>query len=435
MAKTIVDEIFDMTDSIMGEISSSVDRGDFSGLGDNIRRQMDGFAGTGRTTYAGNRGAYDINRVSYTSDRYDRQTQQARERRAGMYRQQKAPFMKKKPAKSHGIGLMTLGIIGLLLFAPAMLSFSSIVATIIDGAFCVGAAYALYKGIKNRKLTKTFYRYASLVGNAEYVDIKALARKTGESQEEVTKNFEKMIKAGMLPFAVFDDTKTSLILTDEAYRQYEDAVASSRARKAEAEAQEEEDATGTKESRRVIREGEAFLEEVRRANDQIAETEMSEKLFRLEEIVQKIIDQVRRDPSNAAALRKFMNYYVPTTQKLIKAYVDLNGQPEVGDNITRTKQEIKDAIDAVNGASDVLLNDLFEDVAWDIASDISVMKSMMEQDGLAQQTAGQAAQTAQAGGSAYAGQAAQAGGSAYAGQAAQAAEAEGAEAAAQMMEE
>ena len=116
-----------------------------------------------------------------------------------------------------------------------------------------------------------------------------------------------------------------------------------------------------------------------------------------------------------------MNYYVPTTQKLIKAYVDLNGQPEVGDNITRTKHEIEDAIDAVNGASDVLLNDLFEDVAWDIASDISVMKSMMEQDGLAQQAAPAASPF---------GAAAQAG--AYAAQTAEAGEAE---AAAQMMEE
>ena len=434
MAKTIIDEIFDMTDSIMGEISSSVDRGDYSGLGDNIRRQMNGFGGTGRTTYAGDRGEYNINRVSYTSDRYDRQTQEARDRRAGVYRQMKAPFMRKKPGKGKGIGLMTLGIIGLLIFAPIAIGASSIAGTIFAGVLCGGAGYSLYKGIKNRKLTKTFYRYASLVGNAEYIDIKALARKTGESQEEVTKNLEKMIKEGMLPFAVFDDTKTSLILTDEAYRQYEDAVASSRSRKAEEQAEEEEDGSGTKESRRVIRDGEAFLAEVRRANDQIAEPEMSEKLFRLEEIVQKIIDQVRRDPSNAVALRKFMNYYVPTTQKLIKAYVDLNGQPEVGDNITRTKREIEDAIDAVNGASAVLLNDLFEDVAWDIASDISVMKSMMEQDGLAQQAApaaspfGAAAQTAEAG--AYAAQTAEAG--AYAAQTAEAGEAE---ATAQMMEE
>ena len=394
MARTIVDEIFDMTDSIMGEISSSVDRGDFSGLGDNIRRQMDGFTNmNGRTTYAGDRGDYNINRVSYTQDRYERQTQRARENRAAAMQMKKAPFMRKKPGKGRGIGLMTLGIIGLLIFAPSLIGVGSIGGAIVLGALSGVSGYGLYQGIKNRKLTKLFYRYASLVGNAEYIDIKALARKTGESQKEVTKNLEAMIKAGMLPFAVFDEQKTSLILTNEAYSQYEAAMASSRARKAEEEAQEEEE-DGTRESRRVIRDGEAFLEEVRRANDLIPEPEMSEKLSRLEGIVTRIIDQVRRDPSNAAALRKFMNYYVPTTQKLIKAYVDLNGQPDVGDNITRTKHEIEDAIDAVNGASDVLLNDLFEDVAWDIASDISVMKSMMEQDGLAQQTAGGTASAA-----------------------------------------
>ena len=76
MARTIVDDIFEMTDTIMGEISNSVDRGEFYGLGDNIRRQMNGFNNmNGRTTYAGDRGVYDINRVSYTSGRYDRQTE------------------------------------------------------------------------------------------------------------------------------------------------------------------------------------------------------------------------------------------------------------------------------------------------------------------------------------------------------------------------
>lgn len=409
MARTIVDDIFEMTDTIMGEISNSVDRGEFYGLGDNIRRQMNGFNNmNGRTTYAGDRGVYDINRVSYTSGRYDRQTEAERKARAAMQARKKAPFMRKKPGKNKGVGLMVLGIIGMLLFLPGVIGAASVGTVIVGGAFVGASAYAFFNGWRNNRLTKKFFKYASLVGTAEYIDIKDLARKADETPEQVTKNLEKMIQKGMLPYAVFDEQKTSLILTEEAYSQYEAAVAASRARKAEqeaAEAEEEEAQGGTKESRRVIKEGEAFLREIRAANNLIAEPEMSEKLSRLEEIVQKIIDQVRRDPTNAAALRKFMNYYVPTTQKLIKAYVELNEQPEVGENITRTKHEIEDAIDAVNGASDVLLNNLFEDVAWDIASDISVMKTMMEQDGLtqqspkkqaAQQSAGQADPQAQA---------------------------------------
>jgi hypothetical protein len=90
-----------------------------------------------------------------------------------------------------------------------------------------------------------------------------------------------------------------------------------------------------------------------------------------------------------------MVYYLPTTMKLLQAYIELDKQPLAGENIISTKQEIKEALGTINTAFENLLDSLFQDMAWDISSDISVMKTMMAQDGLTGEGIRKTAQAAQ----------------------------------------
>ena len=98
--------------------------------------------------------------------------------------------------------------------------------------------------------------------------------------------------------------------------------------------------------------------------------------------MKRIFVQVEKKPSSADELHKFMGYYLPTTTKLIKAYIDVNEQPIEGQNINETKHQIEDTLDVINQAFEKLLDSMFEDMNWDIRSDINVMKTMMAQDGL-----------------------------------------------------
>ena len=98
--------------------------------------------------------------------------------------------------------------------------------------------------------------------------------------------------------------------------------------------------------------------------------------------MRKIFDQVEKDPDLAPELHKLMNYYLPTTRKLLDAYCELDAQPVGGENIASTKLEIERTLDTINEAFENLLDRFFEDTAWDIASDISVMKTMLAQEGL-----------------------------------------------------
>jgi 5-bromo-4-chloroindolyl phosphate hydrolysis protein len=77
-----------------------------------------------------------------------------------------------------------------------------------------------------------------------------------------------------------------------------------------------------------------------------------------------------------------MSYYLPTTSKLLDAYCELDEQPVAGQNIESTKKEIENALDTINTAFENLLDSLFEEKAWDISSDISVLNTMLAQEGL-----------------------------------------------------
>ena len=103
----------------------------------------------------------------------------------------------------------------------------------------------------------------------------------------------------------------------------------------------------------------------------------------MERIVTRIFAEVRKDPSLAGNLNMFMDYYLPTTIKLVEAYESMDQQDIPGENIRSAKAEISDSLDTINDAFEKLLDSFFADTAMDVSTDISVMKTMMKQEGLA----------------------------------------------------
>ena len=77
-----------------------------------------------------------------------------------------------------------------------------------------------------------------------------------------------------------------------------------------------------------------------------------------------------------------MDYYLPMTVKLLDAYEDMDKQPVQGENIVSAKTEIEQTLDTLNDAFARLLDSVFQDVAWDVSSDISVLHTMLAQEGL-----------------------------------------------------
>ena len=132
----------------------------------------------------------------------------------------------------------------------------------------------------------------------------------------------------------------------------------------------------------MIETGESYVSYVRSCNDAIPGEEFSAKLDKMEHLIGRIFEELRKNPETASELEKMMDYYLPTTAKLLGAYCELDAQPGNGENVSRTKKEIEDAIDTLNAAFEKLLDSLFEERAWDISSDISVLHTMLAQEGL-----------------------------------------------------
>lgn len=293
-----------------------------------------------------------------------------------------APFLLHKPSKAFHKGrLWASGIVGASMLSEIGDEPDDAIFGMAIFAFCL---FVFITTIRNNGLIKRFYLYSQVIGNRDSITISKLASALGTSSDKVKKDLNKFKNKGWLPQGIIDESGRNLFLTDEAVIAYQDAIA----RKNDLDARTDKAMTDlntddiSPEVKAIIVEGEKFVKDIRQANDEIPDEYMSDKLYDLEDIVARIFDYVKKHPESAGELSRFMSYYVPTTRKLMNAYVELNKQPDAGSNITSTKKQIEDGMDTIIQACQSLLDTMFQDVAEDIAADISVLKTMAARDGL-----------------------------------------------------
>ena len=146
--------------------------------------------------------------------------------------------------------------------------------------------------------------------------------------------------------------------------------------------EEKPKSTGDPEIDELIRERERALGEMRRLNDSIQDEKISAQIDHLEQVTRKIIDHVVEQPKKLPQIRKFMNYYLPTTLKILNAYDRMSAAGISGTNIDTTKDKVEDMLETIVRAFDKQLDALFGDEALDISTDITVMENLLAQEGL-----------------------------------------------------
>ena len=262
---------------------------------------------------------------------------------------------------------------------------------IID-VFLVASVALGIKGSRQEGLAKRFRRYQPVIGERTFCLIEELSAAIGKKPKFVQKDLRKMIRDGFFPQGYLDKKETCLITDQQTYQQYLQTEKAYEARAQEAQAdgrkagaQQASASTAAphgSEYQELLAEGQSYIRHIHTCNDKIEDPVISEKLDRMEMIVTRIFTEAGRNPDIADDLKKMMSYYLPTTKKLLDAYCELDEQPVPGENIETTKQEIAATLDTLNNAFAKLLDDLFEEKAWDISSDISVLNTMLAQEGL-----------------------------------------------------
>lgn len=143
--------------------------------------------------------------------------------------------------------------------------------------------------------------------------------------------------------------------------------------------------TGNPEIDALIDQRDKALSEMRRLNDAIADEKISQQIDRMEKTTQAIFTHVAEHPQKLPQIQRFLNYYLPTTLKLLNAYDRMDSAGVAGANIDGTMGKIESMLDTVAAAYDKQLDALFADEALDISAEITVMEQMLCQEGLSGQ--------------------------------------------------
>ena len=140
--------------------------------------------------------------------------------------------------------------------------------------------------------------------------------------------------------------------------------------------------TGNPEVDEMIRRGREAIAKLESLNNDIRDEYVSLEISRMERACRTIFDTIAEKPDRADDVRRFLNYYLPTSIKLLESYRKLSMQEIAGENIRATLDSIKNNMDMVANAFEKQADNLFADEALDITTDIDVLETMMRSEGL-----------------------------------------------------
>lgn len=235
------------------------------------------------------------------------------------------------------------------------------------GMLAGGASLLLGSGVIKRR-QRRFATYLRTAGQKQAVPLDYLARAADVSRRRVEKDINAMLEKGLWGDEAYIDMGSGMLFrSQDAASAYFDA-----ARRAKAE-QESPVQTAP--------EGYAgILRQIRELNDRIADEALSAKLDRLEQLSGRIFKLVEENEEKRAAASTFLNYYLPTTLKLMENYANFEEAGVSGENLSQAKAKIEKTMDSIVAGFEHQLDALYRTDAMDIASDIQVMETMLRRD-------------------------------------------------------
>lgn len=283
-----------------------------------------------------------------------------------------------------GIGLGT----GALLGAMAVSTGMAITSAAVFIPFTLLSAFLLGKGIWGSNRARRIRQYANIWAGKQYVMIDDIESKVKWNRKRIMKDIHFLTQRDLIIGAKLDEDETCLLLTDESRQQYENAMEAKRSREEEEEKKREleekmENASlEQKEIYRIKKEGQEYLKQLADIKMQISSPEVKRKIERMEVLAARIFVCASEHPESIPQTKKLFNYYFPSIMKLLNVYEEVEKQPVQGENIQKTRREIEESLDTVNQALEKLFDEMFQNVAMDISSDIRVLEIMLSQDGL-----------------------------------------------------
>lgn len=309
-----------------------------------------------------------------TSERVGRQASQPNRAQKTVHQVMKAPSQKKSTARTLMIVGAILAAVGLVACAEPveMIAWSKDLFLYLEDllsalAMLVGGGAMLGSGLAMNRSMKRYAQYLAVMGDRPAMSVEELARVTGFSQRRVTKDLQAMISKGFFGGKAYLNRELGYFFrssqADEDWQRRQEEAEEAAAPPKEAE----EGYSG-------------ILRNIRRANDRIADPVLSAKIDRLEEVTAKIFQAVEADPKKRSSIDTFLNYYLPTTQKLLDSYAEFEATGVEGANLGQAKDRIEKTMDSIVAGFEHQLDELYKMDAMNVDSDIRVMETMLRRD-------------------------------------------------------
>ena len=236
--------------------------------------------------------------------------------------------------------------------------------------------------ISIRNFRKRYQRYYNVLRFRRIQLMDDLSAYVGVNEKKVIRDLEYAIRKKLIPQGHFGTDHIFLLVSDEAYERYKEKQAvfdryyqkqiEERARMNERTAQIQE----------ILDQGEVYVKKIHESNDLIKDKLISQKLERMEKVVAMIFHETDINPDQADRLGMLLNYYLPSTEKLLESYIEIDERTVKTKSLDHTRREIEDALDLLNDSFEKMLDHFYREKEVDILSDISAMEKMMKQEGL-----------------------------------------------------
>lgn len=271
-------------------------------------------------------------------------------------------------------GAGVLAVFGWILIALGVLfmfNAAGLWAFLTTLAISLGGASMVLASSLSRRQARKFRRCMTVSGDKGVVDMKQLGSTLGMDAAALDKLLTDMVDRGYYGERAYIDHKRQLLVIDpeemrDVYRREDEAK--------KTQAQRDQEAR--------MSEYERIIEQIRQADLDIDDEAMSEKIRRMQSSTAAIFREVEAHPEKKSQIERFMNYYLPTTLKLLDSYARIEQQGVSGQNMAKAKADIERIADTLVAGYEKQLDTLYSADAMDIAGDVSVIENMMRRDGL-----------------------------------------------------
>jgi len=248
------------------------------------------------------------------------------------------------------------------------------------------------KGMKKLRALKLAQRYDDYMRIRTVIEVETLAMGMHASERKTRKNLRYMIREGIFEQGHLDSTQQFFMMDDRTYNDFLDAT---RKKKEEQDKVKVEDARiqttldasdltpeQKKQWKKAIEDGESYIAEFQRQKSAISEPQMKKHLEDINKVLVDIFEKLKARPAQIAQMRRFMEYYLPTTKKLVQKYQEFNQIDSPGEDVLEAKQEIEKTMGTIYVAFVEMRNNLFINDVYDVTTDAEALRTMLAKDSL-----------------------------------------------------